>query len=88
MPPTERNQYADWDVECEAGLIQDRFLRLLIESTVTESIIGRMRILNAYYLPEGGDALLYDAMTPVKRPKNSSEMRYPTHSMAVQYTVK
>ena len=29
------------------------------------SIIGRMRILNAYYLPGGGDALLYETITPV-----------------------
>jgi hypothetical protein len=25
----------------------------------------RMKILNAFYLPEGGDALIYDEITPV-----------------------
>ena len=35
------------------------------ESPTTEMLRERMQILNAYYLPSGGDRLLYDSITPV-----------------------
>ncbi|HEB12089.1 MAG TPA: hypothetical protein ENI11_00215 [Actinobacteria bacterium] len=35
------------------------------ENPSSDGIKERMRILNAYYLPEGGDRLVYDSITPV-----------------------
>lgn len=34
--PAARNRYADWDVSCDRGLIDDEFLRLLVETTILE----------------------------------------------------
>ncbi len=34
--PAAKNRHADWDVDCNRGLIGDEFLRLLIETTLLE----------------------------------------------------
>lgn len=39
--PTERNPYADWDVECDQTIVKDRFIRLFIQSTVLEPFLRR-----------------------------------------------
>lgn len=41
-PPTEQNKYADWDVTCDRKFIQDRFIKLLLETTMIEPFFRRM----------------------------------------------
>jgi hypothetical protein len=42
--PAARNRYADWDVDCNHGLIADEFLQQLVETTLLEPFF---RIYNA-----------------------------------------
>lgn len=39
--PTARNRYADWEVDCGRGLIQDRFLKLFLKMTIFDPIVRR-----------------------------------------------
>lgn len=39
--PTARNRNADWEVDCERGVIRDRFLKLFLSITVFDPIVRR-----------------------------------------------
>ena len=41
-PPTERNTFADLDVKCDRKFIQDRFIQLVLETTLVEPFFRRM----------------------------------------------
>lgn len=40
--PTARNRHADWEVDCERGLIKDRFLKMYLSTTILDPIIRRL----------------------------------------------
>ncbi|MDY0096344.1 MAG: sulfatase-like hydrolase/transferase [Candidatus Vecturithrix sp.] len=40
--PTARNRNADWEVDCERGLISDRFLKMYLSTTILDPIIRRL----------------------------------------------
>lgn len=42
VPPTERNALADWDVQCDQKLLQDRFINFLIGTTLIEPFFRRI----------------------------------------------
>lgn len=41
-PPTEFNHEADWDVRCDRKFIHDRFIKVLLETTLLEPIFRRV----------------------------------------------